>query len=128
MMARFSYKDASISEEMQQEICPLTVTQNVIAGRWKIVILWHLSQNEMIRFNELLRMLPGISKGILTRQLRELEEDELVHREVYKVVPPKVEYSLTEQGKKFIPVLEAMQVWGKELLNRKIEMHEKLED
>ncbi|MGG0658137.1 helix-turn-helix domain-containing protein [Rummeliibacillus pycnus] len=118
-MARFSYRDESISEEIQQEICPLTVTQNVIAGRWKIVILWHLSQKEIIRFNELLRMLPGISKGILTRQLRELEEDGQVHREVYKVVPPKVEYSLTEQGQKFIPVLEAMQVWGKDLLNKK---------
>ncbi|KKZ90887.1 hypothetical protein B4147_0250 [Bacillus wiedmannii] len=73
-------------------------------------------------------MLPGISKGILTRQLRELEEDELVLRAVYKVVPPKVEYSLSEQGKKFIPVLEAMQVWGKDLLNKKIEMHERQED
>ena len=124
MMARYSYQDGSISEEMQQEICPLTVTQNAIAGRWKIVILWHLSRNEIIRFNKLLKLLPGISKGILTRQLRELEEDELVHREVYKVVPPKVEYSLTEQGQKFIPILEAMQVWGKDLFNRKIEMHE----
>ncbi|AXR17069.1 hypothetical protein DPQ26_13325 [Bacillus sp. E25] len=73
-------------------------------------------------------LLPGISKGILTRQLRELEEDELVLRGVYKVVPPKVEYSLSEQGKKFIPVLEAMQVWGKDLLNKKIEMHERNED
>lgn len=84
------------------------------------MILWHLSQNEIIRFNELLRMLPGISKGIskgiLTRQLRELEEDKLVHREVYKVVPPKVEYSLTELGRNFIPVLGAMQVRGKDLL------------
>ena len=58
-------------------------------------------------------MIPGVSRGILTRQLRELEEDELVHREVYKVVPPKVEYSLTEKGKKFKPVLEAMREWGK---------------
>ncbi|MED1604087.1 helix-turn-helix domain-containing protein [Cytobacillus kochii] len=124
-MARFSYQDESITEEIQQEICPLTVTQNAIAGRWKIVILWHLSQNNIIRFNELLRMLPGISKGILTRQLRELEEDNLVHREVYKVVPPKVEYSLTEQGRKFTPILEAMQTWGKDLLNKKIEMNEK---
>lgn len=80
----------------------------------------HLSQNEIIRFNELLKMLPGISKGILTRQLRELEEDKLVHREVYKVVPPKVEYSLTDQGKKFMPILEAMQVWEKDLLNSKL--------
>lgn len=90
--------------------------------------MWHLSKNGVIRFNELLRMLPGISKGILTRQLRELEEDELVLREVYKVVPPKVEYSLSEQGKKFIPVLEAMQVWGKDLLDKKIEMHKGHED
>lgn len=123
-MARFSYQNKSVSEETLQEICPLTVTQNVIAGRWKIVILWHLSQNEIIRFSELLKKLPGISKGILTRQLRELEEDKLVHREVYKVVPPKVEYSLTEQGQKFIPVLAAMQVWGKDFLNTKIEIKE----
>ncbi|MFJ7730856.1 winged helix-turn-helix transcriptional regulator [Lysinibacillus sp. NPDC097231] len=127
-MARVSYQDEPIPEEIQQEICPLAVTQNAIAGRWKIVILWHLSRNEIIRFNELLRMLPGISKGILTRQLRELKEDGLVHREVFKVVPPKVEYSLTKQGQKFIPVLEAMQVWSKDLLNKKIEMYEKHED
>ncbi|SHN02443.1 transcriptional regulator, HxlR family [Anaerosporobacter mobilis DSM 15930] len=119
-MARYSYREEPISEDLKEEICPLTVTQNVIAGRWKIIILWHLSQNEIIRFNELLRMLPGISKGILTRQLRELEEDKLVHREVYKVVPPKVEYSLTDQGKKFMPILEAMQVLGKDLLNSKL--------
>ncbi|MED3398396.1 helix-turn-helix domain-containing protein [Bacillus wiedmannii] len=127
-MARFRYQDELISEEIQQEICPLTVTKNAIAGRWKIVILWHLSKNGVIRFNELLRMLPGISKGILTRKLRKLEEDELVLREVYKVVPPKVEYSLTEQGEKFIPVLKAMQVWGEDLLSKKIEMHERQED
>lgn len=63
-MARFSFHDESITEEIQQDICPLTVTQNAIAGRWKIVIFWHLSKNEIIRFNELLRMIPGISKGI----------------------------------------------------------------
>lgn len=127
-LANFRYQDELISKEIQQEICPLIVTQNAIAGRWKIVTLWYLSKNGVIRFNELLRMLPGISKGILTRQLRELEEDELVLTEVYDVVPPKVAYSLTEQGKKFIPVLEAMQVWGKDLLNKKIEMHERHED
>lgn len=61
-MARFSYQDESVSDETLQQICPLTVTQNVIAGRWKIVILWHLSQTEMIRFSALLKKLPGISK------------------------------------------------------------------
>ena len=65
-------------------------------------------------------MIPGVSKGILTRQLRELEEDGLVHREVYKVVPPKVEYSLTEQGKQFKPVLEAMREWGKVILQGRL--------
>ena len=120
-MARYSYQDESISEDVQKFICPLTVTQNVIAGRWKVVILWHISESKIIRFNELLKKLPGISKGVLTRQLRELEDDMIIHREVYKVVPPRVEYSLTEQGKKFMPVLDAMKIWGKDLLNNKIE-------
>ncbi len=63
--------------------------------------------------NELQRLLPGISKGILTSQLGELEEDQMVHREVYKEVPPKVEYSLTPLGKIFIPILDSMGAWGK---------------
>lgn len=118
-MARYQYQE-ELPTELREEICPLTITQNVIAGRWKIVILWHLSQKSVLRFNELQRLLPGISKGILTRQLRELEEDGLVHREVYKVVPPKVEYSLTTRGENFIPVLQAMQVWGQDLLQEKL--------
>lgn len=84
--------------EEQEEICSLTLTQNVIARRWKIIDFWYLSR-KTIRFNELQRLLPGISIGILTKQLRELEEDGMIHREVYKEVPPKVEYSLTPQGK-----------------------------
>lgn len=98
--------------EKQKEVCPVTETQDIIAGKWKIIILWHLS-SKTIRFNELQRLLPGISKGILTRQLRELEEDQMIHREVYKEVPPKVEYSLTLLGKSFIPILDSMGEWGK---------------
>ncbi|WP_411739943.1 winged helix-turn-helix transcriptional regulator [Peribacillus sp. S4] len=94
------------------EVCPVTETQDIIAGKWKIIILWHLSRQTR-RFNELQRLLPDISKGILTRQLRELEEDQMVHREVYKEVPPKVEYSLTSLGKSFIPILDSMGEWGK---------------
>ncbi|MBN8203409.1 winged helix-turn-helix transcriptional regulator [Bacillus sp. NTK034] len=120
-MARFNFQGEKPPEELEA-VCPLTLTQNVIAGRWKIIILWHLSQRT-IRFNELQRLLPGISKGILTRQLRELEEDGIVHREVYKEVPPKVEYSLTDQGKRFITVLDAMKEWGKEFMKKKIEEH-----
>ena len=71
----------------------------------------------MIRLNELLRMVPRVSKGVFTRQLRELEEDGIVHREVYKMIPPKVEYSLREQGIQFQPVLEAIRTWGKTIIN-----------
>lgn len=108
-MARTSF-EGEIPEE-QIEVCPVTEAQNVIAGKWKIIILWHLRQTR--RFGELQRLLPGISKGILTNQLRELEKDQMVLRKVYQEVPPKVEYSLTNAGRSFIPILESMGEWGK---------------
>jgi len=104
--------------EEHKEVCPVTQTQDIIAGKWKIIILWHLSTKTR-RFNELQRLLPNISKGILTRQLRELEEDQMVHREVYKEVPPKVEYSLTLLGKSFLPILHSMGEWSKKYLKSK---------
>lgn len=119
-MARHNYDETNMNEETLEQICPLTLAQDAIAGRWKIIILSHLYEHKVIRFNALLQMIPGVSAGILTRQLRELENDQLVHREVYKVVPPKVEYSLTTRGKEFLPVLEAMRVWGKSILNDKL--------
>ncbi|PEW19661.1 transcriptional regulator [Priestia megaterium] len=104
--------------EEHKEVCPVTQTQDIIAGKWKIIILWHLSTKTRT-FNELQRLLPNISKGILTRQLRELEEDQMVHREVYKEVPPKVEYSLTPLGKSFLPILHSMGEWSKKYLKSK---------
>ncbi|WP_431086668.1 winged helix-turn-helix transcriptional regulator [Paenibacillus sp. 8b26] len=104
--------------EDQTEICPVLNAQHIIAGKWKVVILWYLSINTR-RFNELQRLLPGVSKGILTRQLRELEEQQMIHREVYKEVPPKVEYSLTSLGQSFIPILHYMGMWGKEYIKNK---------
>lgn len=92
--------------------CSIAKPQNMIAGKWKLTILWLVSMQTR-RFNELQRLLPGISKGILTRQLRELETDGLIHREVYKEVPPKVEYSLTELGDSFMPILNSIAEWGK---------------
>ena len=92
-MARSRFGDLA-EAQIEETVCPVTQTQDIIAGKWKIIILWNLS-TQTRRFNELQRLLPNISKGILTRQLRELEEDQMVHREVYKEVPPKVEYSLT---------------------------------
>ena len=108
-MARTSFT-GKIPEE-QVTVCPVTETQNIIAGKWKIIILWHLRETR--RFGELQRLVPGISKGILTSQLRELEKDQMINRKVYQEVPPKVEYSLTAAGKQFIPILESMGEWGK---------------
>ena len=110
-MVRYNFVNDT-PPEGEEAICHVTYTQNLIAGKWKIIILWHLSKATK-RFSELQRLLPEISKGILTKQLRELEENQMVHREVYKVVPPKVEYSLTDKGKSFIPVLDLMGEWGK---------------
>ena len=93
------------------KLCPVSVTQNVLMGKWKLGILWIVGQKTR-RFNELQRLMPKVARGVLTQQLRELERDQLVHREVYREVPPKVEYSLTEAGKSFIPVMMRIMEWG----------------
>lgn len=98
-MARTSFQGEIPNEQI--EVCPVTHAQNVIAGKWKIIILWHLKETR--RFGELQRLVPGISKGILTSQLRELEKDQMVIRKVYPEVPPKVEYSLADAGKVSCP-------------------------
>ena len=116
-MARSSFEGEVPVEQV--EVCPVTETQNVIAGKWKILILWHLRETR--RFGELQRLVPGISKAILTSQLRELEKDQMINRKVYQEVPPKVEYSLTEAGNEFIPILERMGEWGKKhAVSRKV--------
>lgn len=93
------------------EGCPVEFTLDVIGGKWKGVLLYHLI-NGPIRFNEFRRICPTITQRMLTLQLRELEEDGIVHREVYHQVPPKVEYSLTEFGKTLIPILLKLKEWG----------------
>ena len=91
--------------------CPVELALSTVAGKWKILILWHLRKNTL-RYSELRRALPKITHKMLAQQLRELEADGLVHREVYPVVPPKVEYSLTDDGQRMEPMLRAMQQWG----------------
>ncbi|MCH1643035.1 helix-turn-helix transcriptional regulator [Paenibacillus timonensis] len=93
------------------EGCPVEFTLDVIGGKWKGVLLYHLIHGP-IRFNEFRRICPTITQRMLTLQLRELEEDGIVHREVYHQVPPKVEYSLTEFGKTLVPILLKMKEWG----------------
>lgn len=91
---------------------PMSKLQAVIGGKWKILILWYIAFYKVQRFSELLHRLDGITQSTLTKQLRELERDGFLHREVYRQVPAKVEYSLTEFGQSFIPVLQAMLDWS----------------
>lgn len=95
----------------QNYICPVSAMQNVLMGKWKFSILWILSR-ETMRFGELQKLMPNVSRGVLTQQLRELEHYKMVHRKVYNEVPPKVEYSLTEVGQSFIPVMVNIMEWG----------------
>lgn len=88
--------------------CPLSEVQPIVRGKWSMVIVFFLSQRTH-RFGELSRKLPMITQANLTKELRSLESHGLVHREVYKEVPPKVEYSLTEIGYEFLPVIEALE-------------------
>ena len=93
--------------------CPVEATLDVIGGKLKVVILFHLTHEGTHRFAELRRKIPGVSERMLTQQLRELETDGIVHREIYPEVPPKVEYSLTDYGKTLRPITEVMCEWGR---------------
>ena len=97
--------------------CPVEATLELIGGKYKALILWHLAE-KCLRFSELRKVISATPK-MLTQQLRELEAQKLIHREVFPVIPPKVEYSLTETGKSLIPVLTAMRDWGAEYLRGK---------
>lgn len=91
--------------------CPVEATLDLIGGKYKALILWHLA-NSKLRYSQLRDKLDGITPKMLTQQLRELEAKRLIHREVFPIVPPKVEYSLTELGMSLMPILVAMRDWG----------------
>ncbi|HET7658194.1 MAG TPA: helix-turn-helix domain-containing protein [Bacillales bacterium] len=90
----------------------MAVTLEVVCGKWKALILWHLREGTL-RFGELNQLMPDVSRKMLTQQLRELESDGLVERTVFKEVPPRVEYNLTRYGKDLKPTLELLYRWGK---------------
>lgn len=95
--------------------CPVATTLRLIGGKYKALILWQLTPG-VLRFSQLQRLVSGATPKMLTQQLRELEADGLVHREVYPVVPPRVEYSLTPLGRSLRPILESMYRWGSDYL------------
>jgi len=96
---------------MDHTNCPVKLTASVIGGKWKPSLLFHL-EGRTRRFCELQRLIPGLTKKMLTQHLRELERDGIVHRKVYAEVPPRVEYSLTRHGESLKPILKLMSAWG----------------
>ncbi|TWG60949.1 winged helix-turn-helix transcriptional regulator [Bacillus subtilis] len=111
------------------EGCPVETTLDIIGGKWKGILLYQLIDGKK-RFNEFRKLYPKITQRMLTLQLRELERDGVIHREVYKQVPPKVEYSLTEFGRTLEPVILHMKDWGEKYKDRidKLEAARKAED
>jgi len=97
--------------------CPYATAQTLISGKWAVLILFYLEEGP-IRFNELLRKMPKMTHATLSVQLKSLEEYGLVQRVQYEAIPPRVEYSLTEIGKKFHPVIAAMEKWGNEYISQ----------
>ena len=96
---------------METNYCPVSATLDLIGGKYKALILWHLADGKL-RFSQLNKLIPNATAKMLTQQLREMESQGLLHREVYPVVPPKVEYSLTDLGRSLMPVLISMRDWG----------------
>lgn len=110
------HKECVMREKcLKYDTCPMVLVQHLLSGKRKILILWYLNYTTL-RFNDIKRKLPDVTQKMLTQQLRSLENDGLVYRKVYPVIPPKVEYSLTEMGKKIIPILEMMHGFGAEYL------------
>lgn len=108
---------AKSSKNKVEKHCPVEATINLIGGKYKSLILWELT-GKTLRFSELKKAVPYATPKMLTQQLRELEENGLIKRKVYPVVPPKVEYSLTSFGLSIRPVLESMYLWGRGYLQK----------
>ena len=97
---------------MDERNCPVGLTTDIIGGKWKPLILFHL-QDKTRRFGELQKLIPETTKKMLTQRLRELERDGIIRRKIYAQVPPRVEYSLTRHGQSLRPILELMSAWGR---------------
>jgi DNA-binding HxlR family transcriptional regulator len=107
----------AVMRDGRREKCPVAATVDVIGGKWKPIIIHYLLEGTR-RFGELRRLMPEVTQQMLTLQLRELERDGVVHREVYRQVPPKTEYSLTPLGRSLEPVMRLMLEWGESYVER----------
>jgi DNA-binding HxlR family transcriptional regulator len=107
--------------------CPIMATIAMVSDKWKVLIICKLRENTL-RFNELRRELKGVTQRVLTHQLRELEADGLVTRQVFAEVPPRVEYSLTELGRTLVPVLQHLEIWAEEHADELLFMRQKKEE
>lgn len=109
------------TKTIRDDICPTETALSVMGGKWKEMILFYLADGTK-RYNELKRLIPDITQRMLTKQLRDLETDGIIHRKVYPVIPPKVEYSLTDTGNKLKPIISALRDWGEDYLKEKNEL------
>lgn len=109
--------EVNLDTTLEQRVgkCPYATAQSLISGKWAVLIL-HYLQDGPVRFNELQRIMPNMTHATLSTQLKKLMENGLVERKQYEAIPPKVEYSLTEMGEKFRPVLDAIEDWGQEYI------------
>lgn len=104
-------KECKIDDEIKNALCPVCLTQKVMRGKWKIVIIW-LLKDKTLRFSQIRKSIPKITQAYLSSQLKDLEADGLLIRKSYNEVPPRVEYYLTDNGKSFLSVLDNMYKWG----------------
>ena len=101
-------------ENIYETRCPILYAMDIFGQKWKLPILWYIAEGEVLRYKELQRKVVGITPTMLTKSLRELENDRLVRRRQYDTIPPTVEYSLTERGKSLIPALESLYRWAEQ--------------
>jgi len=96
----------------------IEITIELLSGKWVVLLLTHLAEKNIVRFNEFRKVFPNITQKMLSQQLKKLEENKIIEKKIYPEIPPKVEYSLTKEGEALVPLLEDMQLWGKMYLEK----------
>lgn len=113
--------DCQEVKNKKDDVCPLTYALKLIGGKWRLPILWALSQNNILRYNQLKRKIVGITNMMLAQSLKEMEMYGLVKRKQFMEIPPRVEYSLTDAGRELIPALKSLAKWGAKMKNTHID-------